>query len=41
MDQYEKESRLSTITDEELEAKVKEYMPDFCLKYNGSLSNLR
>ena len=41
MDQYEKEGRLSTITDEELEAKVKEYMPDFCLKYTGSLNNLR
>lgn len=41
MDQYEKESRLSTITDEELEARVKEYMPDFCIKFNGSLKNLR
>jgi hypothetical protein len=41
MDQYEKEGRLSTITDEELETKVKEYMPDFCLKYNGSLKNIK
>ncbi|HAM09773.1 MAG: 2-isopropylmalate synthase [Bacteroidetes bacterium GWE2_41_25] len=41
MDQYEIEGRLSTMTDEELEAKVKEYMPDFCLKYNGSLKNLK
>lgn len=41
MDQYEKEGRLSTITDEELEAKVKEYMPDYCLKYNGSLKNIK
>ena len=41
MDQYEIEGRLSTITDEELEAKVKEYMPDFCLKYNGSLKNIK
>lgn len=41
MDQYEKEGRLSTITDEELEAKVKEYMPDFCTRYHGSLKNLK
>jgi len=41
MDQYEIEGRLSTITDEELEAKVKEYMPDFCLKYKGSLKNIK
>ncbi len=41
MDQYEKENRLSTITDEELEMKVNEYMPDFCLKYNGSLKNMK
>ena len=40
MDQYEKEGRRSTITDEELEAKVKEFMPDFCVKYAGSLKNL-
>jgi citrate (Re)-synthase len=40
MDQYEVHGRLSTITDEELEARVKEYMPDFCSKYNGSLKNL-
>ncbi len=41
MDQYEKEGRLSTITDEELEARVKEFMPDFCAKYGGSLRNLK
>ena len=41
MDQYEMEGRLSTITDEELEAKVKEFMPDFCLKYVGSLKNIK
>jgi citrate (Re)-synthase len=40
MDQYEKEGRRSTITDEELEARVKEYMPDFCAKYDGSLKNI-
>jgi citrate (Re)-synthase len=39
MDQYEVEGRLSTITDEELEAKVKELMPDYYAKYNGSLKN--
>jgi isopropylmalate/homocitrate/citramalate synthase len=41
MDQYEKEGRLSTITDEELESRVKEFMPDFCAKYNGSLKNMK
>lgn len=40
MDQYELEGRLSTITDEELEAKVKELMPEYCAKYQGSLKNL-
>jgi citrate (Re)-synthase len=40
MDQYEVEGRLSTITDEELEARVKEYMPDVCAKYHGSLKNI-
>jgi isopropylmalate/homocitrate/citramalate synthase len=40
MDQYEIEGRLSTITDEELEAKVKEFMPEYVSKYNGSLKNL-
>jgi citrate (Re)-synthase len=40
MNQYEVEGRLSTITDEELEARVKEYMPEFCAKYNGSLKNI-
>ncbi|HUX95974.1 MAG TPA: hypothetical protein VMV47_09605 [Bacteroidales bacterium] len=41
MDQYEIEGRLSTITDEELEARVKEFMPDFCAKYGGNLRNLK
>jgi len=41
MDQYEEEGRLSTITDQELEARVKEYMPEFCAKYKGSLKNIR
>jgi isopropylmalate/homocitrate/citramalate synthase len=41
MDQYEKEGRRSTITDEELEARVQELMPDFCARYNGSLKNIR
>ena len=40
MDQYEVEGRLSTITDEELESKVKELMPDYYAKYNGSLKNV-
>jgi citrate (Re)-synthase len=40
MDQYEVDGRLSTITDEELEAKVKELMPDYYAKYSGSLTNL-
>ena len=41
MDQYEVEGRLSTITDEELEARVKEFLPDVCAKYKGSLKNIR
>jgi len=40
MNQYEVEGRLSTITDEELETKVKDYMPDYFAKYKGSLKNL-
>lgn len=40
MDQYEVEGRLSTITDEELEVKVKELMPDYYEKYKGNLKNL-
>jgi isopropylmalate/homocitrate/citramalate synthase len=40
MDQYEVEGRLSTITDEELESKVNEYMPDVCAKHKGSLKNI-
>ncbi len=41
MDQYEKEGRRSTITDEELEARVREYMPDHCVRYQGSLKNIK
>jgi citrate (Re)-synthase len=41
IDQYEIESRLSIITDEELEAMVKEHMPDYVAKYQGSLQNLK
>jgi len=41
MDQYESGGRLSTITDEEMEAKVIEYMPVYCEKYVGSLKNLK
>jgi isopropylmalate/homocitrate/citramalate synthase len=33
MDQYEKEGRLTAISDEELEAKVKELMPEYWAKY--------
>ena len=40
MDQYEVKGRRSTITDEELEARVKEFMPVFCEKYGGSLKNI-
>jgi isopropylmalate/homocitrate/citramalate synthase len=39
MDQYEIEGRLSTITDEELESKVKELMPDYYAKYKKSMQN--
>jgi citrate (Re)-synthase len=39
MDQYEIEGRLSTITDEELESKVKELMPDYYMKYKKNLQN--
>jgi isopropylmalate/homocitrate/citramalate synthase len=40
MDQYEVEGRLSSISDEELESKVKEFMPEYHAKYKGSLKNL-
>jgi isopropylmalate/homocitrate/citramalate synthase len=36
IDQYEVEGRMSAITDEELEAKVKELMPDYWQKYKGN-----
>ena len=35
MDQYEVDKRMSSITDEELEAKVKELMPDLWAKHRG------
>ncbi len=41
MDQYEIEGRRSTITDQELEARVKEYMPEFCARYKGNLKNIK
>ncbi len=37
IDQYEKEGRMSAITDEELEAKVKEFLPDYWEKYKGNV----
>ena len=36
MDQYEVVGRLTAISDEELEEKVKELMPDYCEKYGKS-----
>jgi citrate (Re)-synthase len=39
MDQYEIEGRLSTITDEELELRVKELMPDYYAKFKKSMQN--
>jgi isopropylmalate/homocitrate/citramalate synthase len=33
MDQYEKEGRMTAISDEELEVVVRELMPDYCEKY--------
>ena len=35
MDQYEVDKRMSSITDEELEAKVKELMPEVWEKHKG------
>jgi len=35
MDQYEKEGRMTAISDEELETQVEELMPDFWAKYKG------
>jgi len=36
MDQYEVDKRMTAISDEELEAKVEELMPDYWEKYKGS-----
>jgi isopropylmalate/homocitrate/citramalate synthase len=35
IDQYEEEGRLTAISDEELEAKAKEFMPEYWEKYKG------
>jgi hypothetical protein len=35
MSQYEGEGRLTAISDDELEAKVKELMPEYWAKYKG------
>jgi len=37
MDQYEQEGRLTAISDQELEAKAKEFFPDYWEKYKGRL----
>jgi len=36
IDQYDEHGRLTAISDQELEAKVKELMPDYWKKYKGS-----
>jgi len=36
IDQYEKEGRLTAISDEEMEAKTRELMPDFWARYKGA-----
>jgi len=36
IDQYDEHDRLTAISDQELEAKVKELMPDYWEKYKGS-----
>ncbi|MHC4244712.1 MAG: hypothetical protein ACYSU4_20065, partial [Planctomycetota bacterium] len=36
IDQYDEHGRLTAISDQELEAKVKELMPDYWAKYKGS-----
>ena len=36
MDQYEVEGRITAISDQELEQKVRELMPDYWSKYKGS-----
>jgi len=38
-DQYEVHGRMTSISDEELEAKVKEYLPEYWEKYKGKLSS--
>jgi len=37
IDQYEKEGRLTAISDQELEAKSKEFFPDYWEKYKAGL----
>ena len=34
-DQYEEEGRMTAISDEELEAKTRELLPELCAKYKG------
>jgi len=36
IDQYDEHGRLTAISDQELEAKVKELMPDYWEKYKGN-----
>jgi len=40
MDQYEVEGRMTAISDEELEAKVQELMPEYWEKYKGNLAGV-
>jgi hypothetical protein len=35
IDQYDQEGRLTAISDQELEAKAKEFFPDYWEKYKG------
>ena len=35
MDQYEKHGRMTAISDEELDAKVRELMPELWARYKG------
>jgi len=37
IDQYDEHGRLTAISDQELEAKVKELMPEYWAKYKGKL----
>ena len=35
LDQYEVEGRITTISDEEMQARVQELMPEYCAKYQA------